>query len=88
VRHGSKEIYGGGPFEGGKRSEFDVGCAALPIRLQNAELRTVIETQPKRMPHGHRQQYIPSSGRLIPAPLLARDAMLWGSRRQNGERAS
>jgi hypothetical protein len=73
---------------GGSASEFDVGCDALPIRLQNAVLRTVMETEPKKVPHGHRQQYIPPFGRLISTSWLGRDAMLWGSRRQNGERAS
>jgi hypothetical protein len=35
----------------------------------------------------HAEQYIPPFGRLIPAPWLGRDAMLWGSRRQNDEKA-
>jgi AcrR family transcriptional regulator len=34
------------------------------------------------------ERQFPPIGRLIPAPWLGRDAMLRGSRRQNGERAS
>ena len=44
--------------------------------------------EPMKVPHGHWQQYISPFGRLIAAPWLGRDAMLWDSRRLNGERAS